>query len=830
MKIKFTQLGFFFFTLFAATHVSAQSVNTLRVDSPPQIAGEYRVILTEDWGQQLMTELSGTATFVNDGEGTVTDACDGAITNITGKIAFIDRGSCEFGAKALAAENAGAVAVVICNNVDGPFATGAGAVGNQVSIPVVGMLLPDCQTIRTVADGNDIESAILYMDIPCPTPTYGPEVVWFNDFSDGLGDWVISCEGDSCWAWTDDEAILNNGSFAGGVAIQTATSCNGFIVMDSDFLDNTGNQAFGSGVCPADCVGSLISPTIDLTAIPDLSGLFIEIDQQTRQFQSTYQVILSKNGGVTWPDTLEVNGEFEVNSAHFSETLRIPAPGYENANSITMQFRYIGNYYYWAIDDVRLVNEAISDMNLRTDFFAVAPTYRTPLSQAVEIPFLIDIDNIGNVAAEDVTVDVVVVNESGTEVFSTTNSNFATQPGGEFLNENSVFPETFTPDAVGFYTGTYTVNTSSNDENTSNDSVDFTFEVTEDILSPIADLNSFANPIEGILSGSVFAAPTSDFYVSNYATGYIFNAPNGSGHVLNNTRFGMLTPDASVTANIDLYVFRWAYTDEDNSGAFVVDPSATQLVGVNKDPILVFGGAVRVGTEQALDIRAIDIAMVSADENGNPQLDNDNNPVRLELADNSSYVFVVACRSNDGLPINLMGFDPETDISTRSFLHGATNLAADSLGLNQVSGGFLEDITATTGPVDIQNLLINNDLQGQGGTGNFGVLFDFRTIFLEMRIQDRMVGTEDINTSQAIEVFPNPATDRVFVDLALENVSQTVNVEIVDAKGQRVLTQDFNNILNNKLEINTSNLVSGFYNVNVRTEAGLTSKKVMIQK
>jgi len=797
----------------------------LRVDSPASIAGEYNIVLADGWGQQLMSDLSGTATFVNDGEGTVTDACDGSITNVTGKIAFVDRGDCEFGAKALAAENAGAIAVVICNNEDGAFGIGPGAVGDQVSVPVVSMLLPDCQTIRTVADGNDIEATLFYVFVeePCEPATYGPEVVWFNDFENGPGDWLVSCEGDSCWAWSDNDEILRNGTFAGATTLVTTTACNGFMVMDSDFLDN-------SGVCGAPCTGSLISPTIDLTAIPDLEGIFIEIDQFTRQFQSTYQVILSKNGGVTWPDTITVNGGLVTNDPSTANTLRIPAPGYENANSMTMQIRYQSNYYYWVIDDVRLVNEAVIDMNLRTDFFSVAPTYRTPLSQAVEIPFLIDIDNIGNVAAEGVTVDVSIRNQTGDEVFATTNSDFAIQPGGEFLNENSVFQETFTPTEVGFYTGTYTVNTTSNDTNQDNDSVDFTFEVTEDILSPIADLNSFSAPIDGIFTGARFDDPDDDFFVTNYATGYIFHAPNGSGHVLNNARFGLLDPDPNVTANVDLYLFKWAYTDEDNSGNFAVDPSLTELVGVNRSPMLVFNGQVRVGSQTAADIRSIDVEMVSADANGNPLLNNDNIPVRLELDNNSTYVFVIASRSNGGLPLNYLGFDPESEIATRSFLHGATNLALDSLGIDQIYGGFLEDITANTGPAEIQDLLINNDLQGQGANGNFGVLFDFRTIFLEMQIQSRTVGTEDLNTAQAIEVYPNPATDRVFVDLALENVSNTVNIEVVDAKGQRVLTQDFDNVLNNKLEINTSNLVSGFYNVNVRTEAGLTSSKIMIQK
>lgn len=66
----------------------------------------------------------------------------GALTNasaMNGKVALIERGDCEFGAKALAAENAGAVAVIIFNNIPNAPAIqmGEGAQGQSVSIPAI---------------------------------------------------------------------------------------------------------------------------------------------------------------------------------------------------------------------------------------------------------------------------------------------------------------------------------------------------------------------------------------------------------------------------------------------------------------------------------------------------------------------------------------------------------------------------------------------------------------------------------------------------------------------------------------------------------------------
>src|SRR5690606_15346272 len=70
----------------------------------------------------------------------------------TDKFVLIYRGSCEFGAKALEAQNNGAIGVIIVNNVAGaPVGMGPGAVGAQVVIPVL---------MISQSDGNAINDAI----------------------------------------------------------------------------------------------------------------------------------------------------------------------------------------------------------------------------------------------------------------------------------------------------------------------------------------------------------------------------------------------------------------------------------------------------------------------------------------------------------------------------------------------------------------------------------------------------------------------------------------------------------------------------------------------
>jgi len=86
------------------------------------------------------------------------DACD-ALTNssfLNGKIAVIRRGECEFGVKVLAAQNAGAVAVIMVNNVAGDaIVMGPGAQGASVTIPSIMVTQADGELIISSLENNN---------------------------------------------------------------------------------------------------------------------------------------------------------------------------------------------------------------------------------------------------------------------------------------------------------------------------------------------------------------------------------------------------------------------------------------------------------------------------------------------------------------------------------------------------------------------------------------------------------------------------------------------------------------------------------------------------
>lgn len=138
---------------------SAQIV--VLAEAPSAVEGSFNFTTTNGWGADLAgVTITGNAVLYRSAAATDTLACAAAsnAAELAGNIAFLYRGTCEFGAKALNAQTAGAVAVVIVNNVPGdPVGMGAGAVGSQVTIPVVMISQADGALLRPYVNAGTLE-------------------------------------------------------------------------------------------------------------------------------------------------------------------------------------------------------------------------------------------------------------------------------------------------------------------------------------------------------------------------------------------------------------------------------------------------------------------------------------------------------------------------------------------------------------------------------------------------------------------------------------------------------------------------------------------------
>ena len=129
----------------------------LRVNAPVVIAGDYQVGQASFGGALTNAGVTGNVVLVNDGVGTVTDACE-ALTpgSLTGQIALVDRGTCGFVIKVKNCQDAGAIAVIVADNVAGCPPAGLGGADPTITIPSVRV---------TQADGNILKANLVGQNV-----------------------------------------------------------------------------------------------------------------------------------------------------------------------------------------------------------------------------------------------------------------------------------------------------------------------------------------------------------------------------------------------------------------------------------------------------------------------------------------------------------------------------------------------------------------------------------------------------------------------------------------------------------------------------------------
>ncbi|MBD3638002.1 MAG: T9SS type A sorting domain-containing protein [Crocinitomicaceae bacterium] len=216
-----------------ATLGSAQVI--FNVQAPSSNAGNYNMSYAQassGWGVPDMTDpanaITGQLCMASDGTSADSLVCNAVTNNVTGKIACLYRGSCEFGVKALNCQNAGAIGVIIINNVPGaPIQMGGGAQGTNVTIPVVMISDIDGATLKADMEACNTTTAF----IGSKTGYYGSDLGFYpehilrpeqfgnvqalsqdaSEFEVQLGGWVINYGANDQTNVTLN-AVVDNGS------------------------------------------------------------------------------------------------------------------------------------------------------------------------------------------------------------------------------------------------------------------------------------------------------------------------------------------------------------------------------------------------------------------------------------------------------------------------------------------------------------------------------------------------------------------------------------------------------------------------------------------
>ena len=378
---------------------------------------------------------------------------------------------------------------------------------------------------RTVAD-----DVVKHLTPAQMEAIYGAETpVWSEDFASGIPTtWLTSggtangaSDTDAVWVYRGTSTTPNNtvgsrGGYAGaaGVAqwpITSATASNGFVIFDSDFLDNAGIAGnFGNGIAPSVQVASMVTDMIDLTNYTVIDLMFTQYYRRfagpgaSQAVPATY-IDFSTDGGATFPYSVTLNAAIAVNSGTASNDIATISAGsmVGGHDSVKVRFRWDGDYYFWQIDDIAIINTPANRLTY-TDYNG-APAQDiifgpasgssrmgiTTLKQARSLSFDCNIINSGSAAQSNVKLTVDIFNSSGSNVQSVSSATITTLNALDTANWNTLntYATAWTPNAEDAYTFLYTVTSDS----ATAVSDTFNFFVTDSLMS--MDFNSWDNSI-----------------------------------------------------------------------------------------------------------------------------------------------------------------------------------------------------------------------------------------------------------------------------------------------------------------------------------------------
>ncbi len=333
---------------------------------------------------------------------------------------------------------------------------------------------------------------------------------WSEDFANGIpSGWTQNGSTPTAvWEYrgpstTPSNSTGSRGAFAQGTGpILSNSASNGFVIFDSDYLDNGGSATnMGNGNAPTPHVGRLMTDTIDLSG---QTAVELAFTSYARQFFTNYFVCFSSDGGASWPDTIELFTEVAVNDGT-PENLELSfnVSNYIGGSANAMiQFIFAGNkpgntngtgYYFWQLDDIELrslpVNElrftAIDGAPAQDVSFNSDPAYGKygilNDDQIVPMVFDANIYNYGSATQTNVRLEVEVLDGNGTLLTTLVSPAAASLLMLDSLDFNTLTTNAWTPAGPDDYTLVYKITSDSLSASTTQVTDSVPFFVNENV-------------------------------------------------------------------------------------------------------------------------------------------------------------------------------------------------------------------------------------------------------------------------------------------------------------------------------------------------------------
>ncbi|MBP7184449.1 MAG: T9SS type A sorting domain-containing protein [Saprospiraceae bacterium] len=590
-----------------------------------------------------------------------------------------------------------------------------------------------------------------------------------GQFDGGLNGWTTTntLEPANVWTWEPQGSVGSGALATDNLHINSSTFSNGAMTLNADFYSTGGDPNNLPEQPYPTYISELISPTINLSAAT--VAVSLEFHQLVRLLNEAIDgepvtgFATSTDNGNTWSDWTDINPSLAANAPALDGAKSFPING-AGSSQFKVKFRFSGDFYFWAIDDVKIVARPSTDIRINTSWVAVAPYTKMPKTMVQDVNFMADIQNVGSLNQENVNLNVKVT-KSGTQVY--TNDYFYGDLQVDSTNENKIFDGSFIPSTeVGTYTVNYTLSSDSIDANNTNNLYSYTFGVTdklfakENITTSNADSYTIVSPADGSWSGGNHS----------WAVGNYFYVPT-AGNELENVVFGINHDPAHNGKDLIIKVYEIAETSVDGS----IDSDERILVGLT---------SFTIPSTPATGAKQYTIAV--------PDF-NTNLPIQFKA--NTQYL------------VALEWIDDDTDNNFVFLFSTAVDYLPVSFLTNQLfTDGLIDSPRYITG-LSISDDLNTDDFSTFGFSGSY-------IPYVRMNVRPTTVANHEIELpASTIAIYPNPVQSELNLNIKTGKDAQNSLLQIFDATGKLVQTEkvSFNQLLTKTL--NVSNLPIGSYTI-----------------
>lgn len=609
------------------------------------------------------------------------------------------------------------------------------------------------------------------------------------DFKGGFQGWIsnsIECGGSASdnaeWIWVDNGRI--EGTLSNFGLMDSRTPENGIVILNSDLLDNNGDvNNIGNGDCPAPQVSELISPPLDFS---DHDSVILSFNQLYFRFLGYYNegknidysdstatfVGVSVDGQETWEE-IPINTDLNIFRAtqNYESELTLDISEYAAGESeVHVRFLWQGDYYVWALDDIRFYGSRLYDLDI-SEFKYPVSNFETPQVQFVNdtMRFEANVVNLSPKPVDSAYLYVTVRANEGedrTVYFedSTLIQNLTFNDTVEVQLPNYFVPENFEPGSYAFIYRL--VNVKRPEE------VNMANNVRADVM--IVSENRFRKTDRGDSFGMPMEA---DYMVGNYFK----ISPNVQERLLlDNINFSAFGRDGRPLAGKEVAVYLLKIDDD-------VDEN---LENWN------FTAAL----ENKKSIAGIGSYIFTSQDDESQDLEE--RIVVKDLVDLDSYSDEIVLEPG-GRYIALIEY---TENAAKEIIH--------ELGQRVV-------YYPISYPEQWNTMVYSG---GQWYVNGFGAQY---VAIIDIDVRMELTSTKEELTEQEVRIFPNPATDYVQIQLDLDR-AQNVDVFLTDVSGKILKMNHHSKLYSDLLKVDVTSVPAGTYFLNVTTEEGRLTKKISV--